>query len=379
VRILIVGAGIGGMTLAALLEHRGVNIRLVERAPNFDHAGYMLGLWPLGYRVLHGLSLFETFEADSIEGRYYEVRGDGGRLVKRWNMDPIAERFGPNLSCTRPQLVRLLHADLEGVDLRFDSTIDALEQKGDVVEVTFDDGSRDRFDLVVGADGIHSRVRKLVFGDQPYFHTGWGGWVWWADLESVPSESFVEHWGAGRFVGAYPTKDGAGIFAGAPKGHGLDDAGPGRRERVREQFAGMGDFVDDWLDAMPGDDDELFFWSLSDVRSATWTNGRVVLLGDAAAAFLPTAGIGASMAMESAAVLADELSRTNARFIEHALSLFVKRRRDRVERIQDESRRLARMMFMTSTPLTRVRNLMMKHYSLERLAGSIAEAFNEPI
>jgi 2-polyprenyl-6-methoxyphenol hydroxylase-like FAD-dependent oxidoreductase len=73
-RILIVGAGIGGMTLAALLDRRGVATTLVESAPNFDHAGYMLGLWPLGYRVLHGLSLYERFAAECIEGKHYEVR-----------------------------------------------------------------------------------------------------------------------------------------------------------------------------------------------------------------------------------------------------------------------------------------------------------------
>jgi 2-polyprenyl-6-methoxyphenol hydroxylase-like FAD-dependent oxidoreductase len=367
------------MTLAALLDRLGLEVRLVERASNFDHAGYMLGLWPLGYRVLHGLSLYRPFADGCVEGRHYEVRDDDGDLVKHWTMDPIAERFGPNLSCTRPQLVKLLHGDLGSVDLRFGTSIDALEPKGDEVEALLDDGSRGRFDLVVGADGLHSRVRTLLFGEQPYYHTGWGGWVWWADLESVPRETFVEHWGAGRFVGAYPTRAGAGIFAGAPTGDDFENPGPGRRRRVRERLAGMGELVDRWLDAMPDDDTELFFWSLSDVRSAEWVRGRVVLLGDAAAAFLPTAGIGASMAMESAAVLADELSRTDARFVEHALSLYVKRRRSRVERIQDESRRLARTMFVKSATVAHIRDLVTRFYSLERLAGSIAEAFDEPI
>lgn len=378
-RILIVGAGIGGMTLAALLARHDAETTLVEQAPSFDHAGYMLGLWPLGYRVLHGLSLYEDFAAGTIAGRNYEVRDDQGELVKHWSMEPITKRFGPNLSCTRPQLVKLLHAGLGDADLRFGTTIETLEEHEDEIEATLSDGTNGAFDLVVGADGIHSKVRSLVFGEQPYFHTGWGGWVWWADLASMPAETFVEHWGDGRFVGAYPTRAGAGVFAGAPKGDDLEKDGPGRRQRVRERFAGMGPLVDTWLGMMPSDDEELFFWGLSDVRSSDWTRGRVVLLGDAAAAFLPTAGIGASMAMESAAVLADELARTNARFVEQALSLYVKRRRKRVERIQDDSRRLARTMFVKSATIAHVRNLLTKFYSLERLAGSIAEAFDEPI
>ena len=187
----------------------------------------------------------------------------------------------------------------------------------------FSDDTHARFDLVVGAYGLHSRVRELTFGEQPCFHTHWGGWDWWADLGSMPEGTFVEHWGAGRFVGAYPTCDGAGIFAGAPLGEDFAQDGEGRRTRLRERLEGMGDLVERWLGQIPSDDAELFFWRLSDVRSAEWIRGRVVLLGDAAAAFLPTAGTGVSMAMESAAVLADELSRTNARFVELASSLYV--------------------------------------------------------
>lgn len=378
-RVLIVGAGVAGMTLAALMEHRPVQVTVVERSPSFDHAGYMLGLWPLGYRVLHGLALYERFAAETIPGSDYEVRDGDGELVKRWSMAPIADRFGPNLSCTRPQLIKLLRERVDDADLRLGTGLEDLEEREDEVEAVFDDGSRGTFDLVVGADGLHSRVRSLLFGDQPFFHTGWGGWVWWVGLASIPEGTFVEHWGAGRFVGAYPTRDGGGVFAGAPLGEGFEEPGPGRRERVLERLSGMGEMVDGWLDEMPDDDAEMFFWRLEDVRSAEWTRGRVVLLGDSAAAFLPTAGIGASMAMESAAVLADELSRTDARSVERALDLFVKRRRERVERIQDDSRRLARAMFVKSGTIAHIRDLATRFYSLERLAGSIAHAFAEPI
>lgn len=378
-RILIVGAGIGGMTLAALMKQRGLQSTLIERAPNFDHAGYMLGLWPLGYRVLHGLSLYEQFAAECIECKHYEVRDNHGELVKNWSMQSIADRFGPNLSCTRPQLIKLLHSGLGDTDLRFNTSLEFLQQEGEEVEVIFSDGTSETFDLVVGADGLHSKVRNLVFGEQPYYHTDWGGWVWWVDLNAVPEETFVEHWGAGRFLGIYPTTDGAGVYAGAPTVGDFAEQGAGRRERICEQFAGMGEIVDACLATMPDDNEDLFFWKLSDVRSKEWTRGRVVLLGDAAAGFLPTAGIGASMAMESAAVLADELSRTNTQFLEHALSLYVKRRKHRVESTQADSRHLAKMMFIKSATVAHIRDVATKFYSLEQLAGSIAKAFDEPI
>ena len=145
----------------------------------------MLGLWPLGYRVLHGLSLYERFAAENIPGNYYEVRDNHGELVKHWSMAPIAERFGPNLSCTRSQLIKLLHDSLGVADLRFDTELEALTQTGKKIEAKFSDGLYGTFDFVVGADGLSSRVRSLVFGEQPYFHTNWGGWVWWVDLSTV--------------------------------------------------------------------------------------------------------------------------------------------------------------------------------------------------
>jgi 2-polyprenyl-6-methoxyphenol hydroxylase-like FAD-dependent oxidoreductase len=378
-RILIAGAGIGGMALAALLVRWGVRPTLVEKAPSFEHAGYMLGLWPLGSRVLHGLGLYERFAGMSVEAKQYEVRDGHGALIKRWSMEGISERFGPVLSCTRPQLVELLRSALGEVEIRFGTAVEGLEQNGAGVRVILSDGSDEAYDLIIGADGMHSRVRALLFGTQPYTDTGWGGWVWWADAATNPADTLVEYWGAGRFLGAYPTTRGIGIFAGAPREEGYDRPGEGRQQRIRDRFAGLGAQVDSFLEALPADDAEMFFWELADVRSAEWVHGRVVLLGDAAAGFLPTAGIGASMALESAAVLADELSRAGKTHVEHALRLYVKRRRRRVESIQDDSRKLATMMFVKSGTIAAVRDLVTRFYSLEMLASQIAKAFDAPI
>lgn len=377
-RVLIVGAGIGGMTLAALLERRGLRPMLIERAASFEHAGYMLGLWPIGARVLHGLGLHPRLVEGSIEARFYEVYDGSGELIHRWDMQPLSSRIGPMYSCTRPQVVELLETALEVTRIRFSTTVDTLEIGGSSVRVTLTDGHRGDYDLVVAADGIHSEVRAKVFGDAATFDTGWGGWVWYADLSTVPEATFVEHWGAGRFVGAYPTQRGVGLFMGTRRDELLEDAGPGRSERIRARFAGMGPQVDAFLREIPGDGEPLFHWNLSDTRSDEWTKGRVVLLGDSAAGFLPTAGIGASMAMESAAVLDDELTRCDRDTIERALALYVKRRRQRVEAIQDDSRRLAHVMFVESRPVAAVRDFVTQFVSLEALGRSIARAMDEP-
>ncbi|ASQ46040.1 FAD-dependent oxidoreductase [Legionella clemsonensis] len=106
---------------------------------------------------------------------------------------------------------------------------------------------------------------------------------------------------------------------------------------------------------------------------------RVVLLGDAAAGFLPTAGIGASMAMESAAVLAEELSRTDRTYLHWALSLYQKRRQKRVEKAQNDSRQLAKYMFVKSEVWAKLRNKLLKYYSIKNMAKGIDKSFQEPI
>ena len=377
-RILIVGAGIAGMTLAALLERRGESATLIERAPDFEHAGYMLGLYGLGSRVLHGLGLYEKLAETSVALTSYEAYGAHGELIKRWPMDALTQQLGPLYSATRPQIVALLQSGLRSVPIHFGVTLKELRQGEREVVAVFSDGGSGAYDLVVGADGMRSQVRGLLFGEQPHFETGWGGWVFWA-RSSLPPGTFAERWGRGSFVGAYPTQRGAGVFAGSPLDGRFESQGAGRRDRLREHFAGLGGPFDALFDDLPADDVELFFWRLADVRAERWSSGRVVLLGDAAAGFLPTAGVGASMAMESAAVLDDELGRTDAAGVEHAIRLYEKRRRRRVEAIQDESRTLAKLMFIESAALTSLRNFATRFVTVESFIGSIVRAFDEPL
>ena len=126
-------------------------------------------------------------------------------------------------------------------------------------------------------------------------------------------------------------------------------------------------------------DSDLYLWRMADVRARQWVRGRVVLVGDAAAAFLPTAGIGASMALESAAVLADELSRTSTQYLPDALALYERRRRRRVEATQNQSRRLARLMFLRSPRLCAVRNRALRFLTMEQLVGPLIADLHRPI
>ena len=378
-RILIVGAGIGGMTFAALLRQRGFEPVVVERAKDFGHAGYMLSLYPLGSRILHGIGLYDAFVAASQPVDTYQV-GDGhGRIIKRFDLGELVRAAGPLLQIMRGDLLALLCTAAKGVDLRMGVSAVNVTDGTTGARVRFSDSSEGEFDLVVAADGMHSVMRESFFGRAPGKETGWGVWVWLAKPDILPPTLVAEYWGAGRFVGLYPTRGALGVVAGGPE----REIGPGAIDRdaaeLRRRFALLDASLGPCFDALPASTGGMFFWKLHDRRAPTWRAGRVALLGDSACGFLPTAGVGASMAMESAAVLADELGRTDAAGIPRALALYEARRRKRAEAAQGDSRKLAAMMMIENPYLARLRNEALRFYSVRSLVKNIVAALDSPI
>jgi 2-polyprenyl-6-methoxyphenol hydroxylase-like FAD-dependent oxidoreductase len=379
VRTLIVGAGIAGLTLAGLLSRQGQIPTVVDRRPDIADQGYGLALWPHGSRVLHSLGLHDDFVAGSEPMGEYVARDGAGNLLTASPMPASVSSYGHLGVIARSDLLGLLATSLADVHVRSGVTIERLTETGGDVEVGFDDGSTGTFDLVVGADGIHSRVRELLFGRIAERDTGWGCYVWWADRQLVAGNDITERWGAGSFLGTYPCRDRVCVILGAPLEVLRPGSPRGRTDRIAALLRPHGVPVADFLAQLPGDAGSLFLWRMTDVRSPRWVEGRIALVGDAAAAFLPTAGIGASMALESAAVLADELTRTDAAYLPNALALYERRRRKRVEAAQTQSRRLARLMFIRSRRLASLRNRALSHASMEQMVGPLIKDLREPI
>lgn len=378
-KILVVGAGIGGLALAALARQRGTTVTLIERAADFDHAGYMITLYPIGSRVLHGLGLHGEFVRRSAEFKFYDVHDGHGALLQRFDMGPLGERFGYFGQITRRDLLDLLRSAAPEVPLRWNVSVSSLEKRGQKMVAKLSDGSEDEWDAVIGADGIHSQTRRLVFGEEPDNETGWGLWLWWTNQAGLPRDTVSEYWGRGRFVGVYPTPDRIGAVAAAPKTLLNEHAINGDGARVRALFSEIGGGGAEVIKTFPDRTEDLFFWNLSDYRSREWTRGRFALLGDSACAFLPTAGVGASMALESAAVMADELSRTDAKFLPQAFTLYEKRRKARAEAAQNEARKLAAWLATESAAIAWTRDQFLKVSSIDTLAGHIAKSLAEPL
>ncbi|MGD0141633.1 MAG: NAD(P)/FAD-dependent oxidoreductase [Rhizomicrobium sp.] len=341
-RVLIAGGGIAGLTLAALLRQRGIAPDIVEASPNHDHQSHVLGLYPFGARVLHGLGMHRSFAAVS------EPADDTSGL--RW--------------LARGDLLRLLERAGDDERLRMAVRVDTIAESGDRVVVRTSDGETRDYDLVVGADGAGSRVRAFVSPATDVFDTHWACWSWWTPRDGAgPSREFRDR---AHALGLYATPRQTGVIACAPD----------RTRRLAKLFARFDDMAGDALSATPGAA-QMFHWRIADSRAKSWRRGRAVLLGDAACAFLPTAGIGASLAMESASVLADELSRSDAAHVTPALAFYEARRRPRVEAAQDASRKRAKTMYPRASLLAWKRNNM-RNLSPD-FSAQIAKLSAEPI
>ena len=400
-RVLVVGAGIAGLTAAQLLRGAGLHPVLIDRNADQAHPGYMLALMPMVDPALDELDVWAGYRQRSIEFSHFRVRAHTGRALRTDSMTEALGRFGEYRGIERGELIEVLSQ--AGAPVTMATTVSDLRELPDAVEVSFRQGEQTStalFDVVVVADGIGSRTRALLPGgrDTSSTDTGWGGWVVWAP-EDDEGQVGEELWGAGLFLGIYPVLGRNGAFVGGPMT--ATTAGPAEFvARVRRQLTTLDARVERVLDALLADPDP-YFWPLKDVRASRWTTTRTVLLGDAAAGFLPTAGVGAGMAIESAWVLArmllstlttaqpgragavaslglTEQERVSPTDLAAVLTAYETAQRPRVETAQDTSRSLARLMFSESRLLATLRDVALRMITVERAIRPITELLATP-
>lgn len=378
-RVLIVGAGVAGLVLAAKLRQQGREPVVIERLPESDDAGYGISLWPLGSCVLHGLGVYNDFIARGQVSRRYELADHSGQVLQGLDLSALTDSSGPIVTLSRTDLIDLLRKACGDLNIRFATAPEEISQTGDTVRVVFSDGVEGEFDLVVGCDGIHSKVRSQLFPEPEIFDTKWVLWTWWGREGLIAPDLVREHWGRGSFFGAYPVPGRCLFVVGLPAGAVEDrDRSP---EAVRSVIvAALGELADKVEEVRLALEDAhtLFAWPMVDIRAHEWYLGRVALCGDASTAFLPTAGVGASNAVRSAAALADELSKTGAVLVPRALEMYVKRCRKIVEKNQDDSRETARLVFVESKTVGWGRDQLIKHYPAKRMLKQIIKSMRQP-
>jgi 2-polyprenyl-6-methoxyphenol hydroxylase-like FAD-dependent oxidoreductase len=316
--VLISGASIAGPALAYWLDRYDFDVTVVERADAVRTGGYQIDVRGTAIDVVERMGLLPRLQAAHIDSRKLTFVDANGAPIGVIRPESLTGGVsGRDIELPRGALTSLLY-DLTrdgAIRYRFNDSIDALGDDGAGVNVRFKSGAQGRFDIVVGADGLHSNTtRALVFGPEAGFNRYLG---FCFNLFSVPNELGLSHEGVvyaepGRMAGVYAVGDNDTLhafltFATVEPPFLSNPNVDEQRQRTAELFAQGGWEVPRLVEAMQRSDD-LYFDTVSQIHMPRWSSGRVVLVGDAAYAPSFLSGQGSSLALVGAYVLAGELA-----------------------------------------------------------------------
>lgn len=314
-RICISGAGIAGPSLAHWLLRSGHEPMIVERAPRFRSGGYVIDFWGAAFDIADMMGITPRVkEAGYIVEEVRLVDDRGIRMAGFSTAALRAAAGGRFVSLPRGELASIIFDTVkERIETIFDVTITALHDQGKSVGVELSNGTRREFDLVIGADGLHSNVRALSFDTARVEERFLGYEVAAFEVSGYQPRDenvYVAYAVPGKQIARFAMRDDRTLFllvyaVDRPCAvHGI----PAHKARVREHFAGAGWECEAILTAMDRCE-ELYLDSVSQIRMPRWTANRVALLGDAAYCPSLLAGQGCALAMIGAYALAGELAR----------------------------------------------------------------------
>lgn len=377
-RVLICGAGIAGLTLAYWLHRYGCEPVVIEQAEDVRHDGYGLDFYGTGYDVAERMNLVERLRAEQIHVDAISYVNSAGKTVASIDRALMYKiMYGRYMGLLRQKLEAVLYeAIANDVEVQFGRVLVDVQQDGEAVSVTFNDGTTETGDLLVGADGIHSTTRERVFGPEEQFGRYMGYYF--------ASYALPDHYGIGlawknytepgRMAAAYAGDTEGEIitffmYAAANEGH---IARQQRLPRLRRALAGMGWMVGQMLDDVP-DPNAIFMDTVTQIKMPEWSHGRVALVGDACDCPTLLSGQGASLAMGGAYMLAKALHETAD--YQTAFRRYEMQLRPHVEERQKNARDLAKFFVPRSNMEMKAQQIFMKLILREAFVGLLRQQF----
>jgi 2-polyprenyl-6-methoxyphenol hydroxylase-like FAD-dependent oxidoreductase len=308
--VLISGASIAGLTLAYWLNKYDYQVTIVEISPGLRRGGSPIDVRGGALDVAKEMEILEKIKAKEFIHTDEMVNAQNETLVT-FAINAQAEYLG-DIEIHRDDLVEILYERIPAnkVAFLFGNRIEKLVQHEDKVEVTFKNGEHSSFDFVFGADGTHSAVRKLVFGDEANYSRFFGAYfaiVEASNIKARPNTGVV-YKEPGKMAMIYPFKNAvnAGVVFRSPKLNWDYRNHDQHKQILQDNFKNSSWRIPEILEAML-QSDNLYFDEVCQIHMPSWTKGRVALVGDAAHTTSFPTGMGTSLAMQGAALVAKEL------------------------------------------------------------------------
>jgi 6-hydroxynicotinate 3-monooxygenase len=340
--IAIIGAGLGGAAAGALLQHAGFNVQIFEQAPSFSRLGAGIHMGPNVLKIFQRIGMDQKLiDISSTPAYWFSRDGLTGDYLSRIPLEGYGATY-----CTvhRGDLSALQMDTMTPGTVQFNKRLTRLEDNGSDVYLEFQDGTSARATIVIGADGINSRVRETLLGAEKPHYSGWVGHRAMISAEKLKKfdltfEDCVKWWGPDRHMMVYYTtsrRDEYYYVTGVPHPAWEFDGAfvQSSREEMSEAFAGYHPVIQALIEAT----DDVTKWPLFNRNPLPlWSQGRMVLLGDACHPMKPHMAQGAAMAIEDAAMLARCLEETGPQDYATAFRLYEASRRDRATQVQTVS------------------------------------------
>ncbi len=359
-KILIIGGGIGGATAALALQKIGVEAEMFERAAELKEVGAGIALWNAPFRALERLGVGEKIRSSAAPLKFGTMGFASGKVFQQLDFEKIlGSQFNENFIIHRADLHSAILSGLDKNSIHPDHECERIEQNADGVKVTFKNGNTAEGDLLIGADGFNSVVRKSIFGETPVRYSGQTCYRGIVDISALQPSVLGEIQGTGQRFGIAPINEKRVYwFAAMNAPQGEKDNPANRREFLSEKYKGWKFGIPEMIAA--NNNDRILRNDLIDRQPLkTWTKGRITLLGDAAHPMLPNLGQGACTAIEDGFILARNIAKSGVNA--DALTRYEAERIGRTTRIVNQSRQFGVPLLWTNPIAVWLRNKMFEY------------------